>query len=51
MITEAATYPNGRRREMTVTLWLDDQGRLHIQSAALVDGKPAPGATVVYRKK
>jgi hypothetical protein len=51
VITEAATYPNGRRREMTATLWLDDQGRLHIQSAAVVDGKPAPGATVVYRKK
>ena len=51
VITEAATYPNGRRREMTVTLWLDGQGRLHIQSAALVDGNPAPGATVVYRKK
>lgn len=51
VITEAVTYPNGRKREMTATLWLDDKGRLHIEAAELVDGRPAPGGTVVYSKK
>jgi hypothetical protein len=42
VIHETATYPNGRKRQTTSRLRLDDKGQLHIDVTTMVDGKPEP---------
>ena len=51
VIKEVATYPNGRKREVTSRWWLDEKGQLHVETDSSVDGKPEPTMKIVYRKK
>jgi hypothetical protein len=51
VITERATFPDGRKKEQTSTYSLDDQGLLRLSIERSADGKPEPSVTLVYKKK
>lgn len=51
VITEKVTYPNGRNKEQRSTYSLDDKGLLHVAMERLLNGKPEPSVTLVYKKK
>ena len=51
VITNATTYPDGRKLESKETWSLDSTGRLVIEMSMTMTGMPPQSMTVVHRKK
>jgi hypothetical protein len=50
-ITQAATYPDGRRLDQTQVWSLDESGRLVIEVTSAMQGRPQTKARLVYARR
>ena len=49
-ITQSTAYPDGRKLQSTQLWWVDQQGRLVVELAETMQGKPTTNVTIISRK-